>query len=154
MTPRKSPAAPWKSFTQTQQSEAQLNVVVKDGEEIGTTILYSPKTPIEIRRQTKKRPLFRATHTIGTGNCRREEIEGDAYQITKGKRCHWNVECTHFESMWKTKGTDVRAGQVQMGHHQTVRHTLRSVARLPQKKHTASGSAATAKNNNMVWHSS
>ena len=47
---RKSPAAPCKSFTQTQQSEAQLNVVVKDGEKIGATILYSQKTPIEIRR--------------------------------------------------------------------------------------------------------
>ena len=42
---RKSSAAPWKSLTQTQQSEAQLNVVVKDGEEIGATILYSQKTP-------------------------------------------------------------------------------------------------------------
>ena len=51
----KSPAAPWKSLTQTQQSEAQLNVVVKDGEEIGATILYSQKTPTEIRRQTKTR---------------------------------------------------------------------------------------------------
>ena len=54
---RKSPAAPWKSLVQTQQSEAQLNVVVKDGEEIGATILYFQRTPTEIRRQTKKRPF-------------------------------------------------------------------------------------------------
>ena len=63
---RKSPAAPRKSFTQTQQSEAQLNVVVKDGEEIGATILYSQKTPIEIRRQTKQE----AHHQVGLGETR------------------------------------------------------------------------------------
>ena len=102
---RKGPAAPWKSFTQTQHGEAQLNVVVKDREEISATILYSQKTPTEIRRQTKKTAIFRAT-----GNCPTEELEGDA-------------DCPHFESMQKTEGIDVRAGQVQMGHHRPVRDT-------------------------------
>ena len=51
---QQSPAAPWKNLRQTQHSEAQLKVVVKDGEEIGATILYSQRTPIEIRRQTEK----------------------------------------------------------------------------------------------------
>ena len=54
----KSPAAPWKSLTQTQLSEAQLNVVVKDGEEIGATILYCQRTPTEIRQQTKQKCPF------------------------------------------------------------------------------------------------
>ena len=38
---RKSPAPTRKSLTRTQQSEAQLKVVVKGGEEISAIILYS-----------------------------------------------------------------------------------------------------------------
>ena len=43
----------WKSFTQTQQNEAQLKVV-KGGEVNSAKILYSQRTPTEVRRQTKK----------------------------------------------------------------------------------------------------
>ena len=64
------------------------------------------------------------TNTIGTGNCPKEETEGDAYQkITIRKRYHLDVECPHFELMPKTKRIDVRAGHVQMGHHRTLRDT-------------------------------
>ena len=40
-----------------ERSEAQLKVVVKDGEEIGPTILYSRRTPTKIRRQTENGPF-------------------------------------------------------------------------------------------------
>ena len=48
---QKSAAAPFKSLTQTQRSEAELNVVVKDGEGIGATILYSQRMPSFGRRR-------------------------------------------------------------------------------------------------------
>ena len=56
---RKSPAEPWKSFARAQQREAQLKVVEKDREEIGTTtILHSRWTPTEIRRRQPERKPF------------------------------------------------------------------------------------------------
>ena len=113
---RKSPAAPLKSFTQTQQSEAQLNGVVKDGEEIGAIILFL--------RERLLKFVGRRKNSIGTGNCPREETEGNAYQTTNRKRYHWDVECPHSESMRKPERIDVRAGQVQMGHHRTLRDAL------------------------------
>ena len=76
-------------------SEAQLNVVVKDGEEIGATILYSRRTPTEIRRQTEKTALFSDTNNINTGSCPKEETEGDAYQI-------YRAQCTEGISRGRT----------------------------------------------------
>ena len=34
-----------------------------------------------------------ATNNINTGNCPKEETEGDAYQITNRKRYDWDLEC-------------------------------------------------------------
>ena len=95
-----------------------------------------------------------ATNNINTGNCPKEETVSDAYQITNRKRYHWDLDYPHFESMRKAERIDVRNGQVHMGHHRTLRDTKTSAARLQQKKDMASGSSATAEDNNVEWASS
>ena len=94
-------------------------------------------------------------NSIGTGNCPREEMEDDAYQITNRKcKCyHWDAECPHFESMRKTERIDVRWTSTDGTSSDCQRNPLARVGRLPQKD-TASGSVATAKDNNMEWDSS
>ena len=44
---RKSQAAPWKSLTRIQHTEAQLKVVVKDGVEIGATAFIPGERPLK-----------------------------------------------------------------------------------------------------------
>ena len=46
--------------------ECDMVKVVKDGEEIGATILYPQRTPTEIRRQTKQE----AHHQVGLDETR------------------------------------------------------------------------------------
>ena len=55
---------------------AQLKVFDENVEEIGATILHSPRTPTEIRRrQTKNFPFHKCQHHQ---QCLQEEMEGDA----------------------------------------------------------------------------
>ena len=83
-----SSRTPW-NFTRTQQSGARLQVVVKDGKEIGATILYSRRTPAKIRRQTKKRPYSGppTTSTLETGMLRL-----DLMHLNSGKEQWDNME--------------------------------------------------------------
>ena len=99
----KRPATRWKSLTLIQQSKAQLNVVVENGEEIGATIRYSQRTPFDIRLQTEKWPLWGPPTASILATVRKNKPKPTRIKLPTENVIIWTWNVRTLNQCWKLK---------------------------------------------------